>query len=176
MLAVVMSVAFLGGAQAQQYADAGPLRALEEVLYDLESLIDESGDRELADKAEDVVSKLEDAARELSKERADFPAAAGNIEGAIGDLEAAVRDRLLDPDAGIALMDDLAGISRGLASRALRAASRNRRNRDEIQQAGADLSRGDSLRSAGRRGSVRAFKNAAARYKDALGKAESAID
>jgi hypothetical protein len=72
-------------------------------------------------------------------------------------------------------MDDLAGVSRSLAARALTAAGRRRGSRGEIQQARTDLSRGDSLRASGRRGSIVAFKRAANRYKDALGKAESAI-
>lgn len=175
-LAVLISVAFWAAAHAQRYEDAGPLRALEQVLYDLENLVDESRDRKLADKAEDVVSKLEDAASELSKRPADFPAAAGNIEGAIGDLEAAVKDRLLDASAGIGLMDDLVTISRGLATRALAAARNRRDKRDEIREARTHLARGDTLRASGRRGSIGAFKRAASRYKDALGKAESAID
>ena len=176
LLAGLMSLNSLGVGNAQSFEDAGPLRVLEDVRYDLENLVDEGHDTELADKAEDVLSKLEDAARELSKRPADFPDAVGNIEGAIGDLEAAVKNRLLDPEAGIALMDDLAGISRALASRALTAASRRRGSRGEIQQARTDLSRGDSLRASGRRGSIGAFKRAASRYKDALSKAESSID
>ena len=175
ILAVLISFALCGAANAQRYRDDGALRALEEVLYDLEDLVDESRDSKLADKTEDVLSKLEDAANELSKRPADSSAAAGNLEGAIGDLEAAVKDRLLDPDSGIGLMDDLAGVSRSLAVRALTAAGR-RSGRGDIRQARSDLSRGDSLRASGRRGSIGAFKRAAARYKDALSKAESALD
>ena len=175
-LAALISVAFCGATLAQRYEESDPQRALEDVIYDLEDLIDESRDRELADKAEDVVSKLEDAAQKLSKDPADYPAAAGNIEGAIGDLEAAVKDRLLDGSSGIGLMDDLVGISRGLATSALAAARSGRGKRDEVREARSHLARGDTLRASGRRGSIGAFKRAASRYKDALAKAESALD
>lgn len=175
-LAVLISAAFCGAALAQRYAESDPLRAIDDVIYDLEDLVDESRDRELADKAEDVLSKLEDAAKELSKDRADYPAAAGNIEGAIGDLEAAFKDRLLDSRSGIGLMDDLVAISRGLATSTLAEARSRRANRNEIREARNHLARGDALRASGRRGSIGAFKRAANQYKDALSKAESAID
>lgn len=176
LLAVLISVAAGGVALAQRYEVSDPQRAIEDVIYDLEDLIDESRDRKLADKAEDVVSKLEDAAQELSKDPADYPAAAGNIEGAIGDLEAAVKDRLLDGGSGIGLMDDLVTISRGLATSTLAEARSRGANRQDIREARNHLSRGDALRASGRRGTIGAFKRAAARYKDALAKAESAID
>ena len=176
LLAVLISVASCGVALAQRYEVSDPQRAIEDVIYDLEDLIDESRDRKLADKAEDVVSKLEDAAQELSKDPADYPAAAGNIEGAIGDLEAAVKDRLLDGGSGIGLMDDLVTISRGLATSTLAEARSRGANRQDIREARNHLSRGDALRASGRRGTIGAFKRAAARYKDALAKAESAID
>lgn len=175
-LAALISIAFCGAALAQRYEESDPQRAIEEVIYDLEDLVDQSRDRKLADKAEDVVSKLEDAAQELSKNPADYPAAAGNIEGAIGDLEAVVKDRLLDTSSGIGLMDDLVTISRGLATRALAEARTGRGKRDEMREARNQLARGDTLRASGRRGSIGAFKRAASRYKDALAKAESAID
>ena len=175
-LAALISVAFCGATLAQRYEESDPQRAIEEVIYDLEDLVDQSRDRKLADKAEDVVSKLEDAAQELSKDPADYPAAAGNIEGAIGDLEAAVKDRLLDSSAGIGLMDDLVTISRDLATSTLAQARSRGANRNDIREARNHLARGDALRASGRRGSIGAFKRAAARYKDALGKAESAID
>ena len=58
LLAVLISVASCGVALAQRYEASDPQRAIEDVIYDLEDLIDESRDRKLADKAEDVVSKL----------------------------------------------------------------------------------------------------------------------
>lgn len=173
ILAALLS---LDGAGASAFADVGALRGIDRVRYELEDAIVRGCDRELADKAEDAVGKLEAAGHELDERPADEQAAAGNLEGAIGDLEAAVKDTCFDAPTGIALMDELAAISRRLATRNLQQALRYGGKRDEVRAARQSLARGDTLRAAGRRGRLTAFKQAAAEYRAALSKAESAID
>jgi hypothetical protein len=174
ILTGLISLAPLGAGEAQLVEDVRPLRQIDRALFELEDTIHRSCDPDLADKAEDAMTKLEDAGQELAKRPPDDQAAAGNLEGAIGDLEAAVKDKCFDPVTGIGVMDDLAAISRQLATRSLDAAFSYGGKRDEIHQARNDLARGDALRASGRRGRLDAFKQAANKYKDALSKAQSA--
>lgn len=176
LLAGLLGLAALGAPlRAQPFEDARPLREIDRALFELEDTIHRSCDPDLADKAEDAMAKLESAGQELAKQQPDDQAAAGNLEGAIGDLEAAVRDKCFDPATGIGVMDDLAAISRQLATRSLDAGFSYGGERDEMRQARNELARGDALRAAGRRGRLDAFKQAAAKYKDALSKAQGAI-
>lgn len=173
ILAALLS---LGEARASAFEDVKPLREIDQVRYELEDAIERSCGGELADKAEDALDKLEAARRELDERPADEQAVAGNLEGAIGDLEAAVEDGCFDTPTGIALMDDLAAVSRYLASRTLRQALRHGGKRDEIRAARQDLARGDALRGSGRRGRLVAFKQAVNEYRGAQSKAESAME
>ena len=176
LLTGLLGLAVLGApAQAQLFEDDRPLREIDRALFELEDTIHRSCDPDHADKAEDAMAKLENAGRELAKHPPDDQAAAGSLEGAIGDLEASVRDKCFDPATGIGVMDDLAEISRQLATSTLDAAYGYRGKRDEIHDAQDALARGDALRASGRRGNLGAFKQAANKYKDALSKAESAI-
>ena len=165
-----------GGVEASGREDVGLLREIERVRYELERVVHRSCSSELADKAEDVDAKLEAAGQELDASSPDEQAAAGALEGAIGDLAALVEKDCFAAPTGIALMDDLAGISRSLASEALRWARRHGDKDDEIDAARHALARGDTLRTSGRRGRLEAFKEAASAYREALSKAESAID
>lgn len=175
ILAGVLSLSPLAAVGVQPFEDARPLREIDRALVELEDTMHRTCDPDLADKAEDAIAKLESAGQELAKQQPDDQAAAGHLEGAIGDLEAAVKDKCFDPATGIGVMDDLAAISRQLATRALDATFSYGGKRDELRQARNELARGDALRAAGRRGRLDDFKQAAAKYKDALSKAQGAI-
>jgi len=106
---------------------------------------------------------------ELNKDPPDNQAAAGNIEGAIGDIEAAINEGL-DPVVGAELMDDLAGITRQLAEDAIDEADATLgSDADKIVTANDKLAEGDTFRGEDK------FKDAAAKYKDALSNAEGAL-
>jgi hypothetical protein len=173
-LATVIASSASSPSAAQVHGYAAVLRRLDDVIAELEHATRESCDPKLADKAEDAVAKLESAADELTKNPPDSQAAAGGIEGAVGDLEAAVADECLDVETGVGLMDDLAGVTRRLATRSLDVAEERGGKRGEIRDAVRALDEGDRERDRGRRGDLAAFKRAAAKYKDALAKGESA--
>jgi len=86
------------------------------VALDLDTLVQGNPGTPLADKLEDALAKTLSALAELEKTPPDEQAALSKIEGAVGDLEAAKNDGLLDTTA---LMDELAGIARQLATTAI---------------------------------------------------------
>ena len=125
-------------------------------------------DTPLADKIEDVLDKVQTAFEELAKMPPDRQAAVGNLEGAVGDLEAVINDELLDIDDAIALINPLVDVARSLASAAISEAVDRGGDPYKIGEAQASLAYGDSLRASGY------FKDAVAKYKDALAQAEGA--
>ncbi len=106
---------------------------------------------------------------ELAKNPPDAQAAMGAIEGAVGDLEAALGlDPALDPQIG-GLIDQLVATARQLASDAIQVAITAGGDPDKIAEAQAALAEGDALNGS------EAFKDAVAKYKDAVSKAEGAV-
>jgi hypothetical protein len=146
-----------------------PDQATQQVVAVLSNIINSNLDTPLADKVEDVLDKVQTALVELLKTPPDNQAAVGNIEGAVGDIEAAVKDGLLDAEEGTPLMDDLADIARYLADNALNQAIAQGGDTDLTNLAALSLIEGDQFRAAGE------FKDAVNKYKDALAKAESAL-
>jgi hypothetical protein len=142
---------------------------LVKVVEELVQLIETNPDTALADKAEDALAKALTALDELAKTPPDNQAAVGNIEGAVGDLEAAVNDALLAADKGIRLMDLLTNAARQLAADAIDQAIAAGADADKIAEAQQALAEGDVLRA------EEAFKDATAKYKDALAQAEGAV-
>lgn len=145
-----------------------PEQASQNVGDELYRIIEDNPDRPLADKIEDALAKVQAALDELTKNPPDNQAAVGNIEGAVGDLEAAVKDGLLDPVQGEQLMDQLARITRALATCVLLCEAVDC-NEPEIDEAWQYLTKGDSLRDSGM------LKDSINKYKDSLSKAESAL-
>ena len=143
--------------------------AAEAVGEYLEWIIDSSPGTLVADKVEDVIVNLGVVIAELHKTPPDNQAAIGNLEGAVGDLEAAVKDGLLDEAQGTVVMDFLAEIARRLAEDAVDTAVAAGGDSGDIDDAKAFLAEADGLRGQGK------FKDAVAKYKDALSKAEGAI-
>lgn len=121
-----------------------------------------------ADKLDDALAKVETALAELAKTPPDQVAALGNVEGAVGELEAAVKDGVLDTAAGDDLMDRMTGAALTLANEAIAEAEARGADPRKITQAKREQDRGDAARLAGR------YKDAVARYRDALSKAEGA--
>jgi subtilisin family serine protease len=147
-----------------------PRDALSDLAGELRGIVDSNPGSSLADKVEDALAKAEAALREFDKTPPDLPAVAGNIEGAIGDLEAAVKDGLLPAAQGVALMDDLAAVSRRIADEALALSLARGCDPSLIGEPQSLFAQADSLRAAGH------FKDAAGKYKDALSKALSDAD
>ena len=118
----------------------------------------------VGDKLEDAGAKCNEGLMKLTQAPPDRQGAAGSIEGAIGDLESAAA---LGLDAN-GFMENLAGVVRMLATDAIGEAVDRDGNEGKIAEAQALVVEGD-LRAA-----ADAFKDAAAKYKDALSKAEGA--
>ncbi len=142
-----------------------PAAAVEATIAEIREIVDPG--TQLADKLEDVIAKLEAAFADFFKTPPDNQAALGRIEGAVGDLEAAANDGL-DSDEGAQLMDELAGIARQMAVNARNEAMARAGDPSAIADAQQYLDDGDALRASD------AFKDAIAKYKDALAKAEGA--
>ena len=148
--------------------DPLPEETIMAILEDLEAIVDANPGSVVADKVEDASSLVDKALEELAKIPADDQAAMGAIEGAVGDLEAALG---LDPelDAEIEMLrDSLVAAGRGLAQSAVELAIEEFGDPVVIAEAQQFLDQGDILRDSG------AAKDAAAEYKNALAKAESA--
>jgi hypothetical protein len=91
----------------------------------------------------------------------------------VGDLEAAVKDNLLDSQQGtelIDIMDSFVAIARQIAMDAIQNAIGSGGDPDLINEAQQALTEGDDMRF------EELFKDAVNKYKDALAKAESAIN
>ena len=140
---------------------------LQSVLNELQKLVNDNQGTPLADKLEDVKAKLQTALVELKKTTADNQAAAGNIEGVVGDLQAVVDAGLLDSIKGGNLMNQLTSASRLLATQAINQGIAESCDPVVINDAQQALAEGDALASSA------AFKDAVAKYKDALAKAGS---
>ena len=144
-----------------------PAAAVEATIAEIRGIVEGGLGTPMADKLEDVIATLEAAFAELTKTPPDNQAALGKIEGAVGDLEAAVNDGLLDPVDGAPLMDELAGIARQMAVNARNEAMARAGDPSAIADVQQYLADGDVL-------SASAAKDAVAKYKDALAKAEGA--
>ena len=140
-----------------------------EVPQGLQALVENNPGTPMADKLDDAIEYLDKAFEEFGKLPADYQAALGQLEGAVGLLQSAIDDDLLDSDLGTQLMDEIAGVAREFAERALGDARRRRAEPDVIAEAQEYSDEGDMLRGAG------LFKDAINKYKDALAKAESAV-
>jgi hypothetical protein len=145
-------------------ADA-PIAASIEVA---QGIIDANPDTALAEELTVFIAKLQTAIEELDKIPPNDLAAVRNIEKAVADLEAAVAAGLLDPAQGTQLMDELAGVARQLATKALDEAIAQGGNPDKINEGEQARTEGDTLRA------LRAFASAVDKYKDAIRIAERA--
>jgi uncharacterized protein len=140
---------------------------LQEVADTLEELM-ASADSKARDKLGDVLDKVESALRRLERDRPNRQAAAGDIEGAAGDLQAAIKQGAVGTAEGNALLEDMARAVRLLAVDAIEEAKAGGGKADKIDEAELELARGDARLAAGH------FKEAIAKYQDALSKAEGA--
>jgi Subtilase family len=146
---------------------ASPAATLASAIAELDAIIAANpGPR--SDKLEDARDKLRKALEELKKTPPARQAAMGAIEGALGDLEAAAAEGHLDATQSTRLLDRVTGAARQLALDAIKEATARGGNPAEIAEANRALEAGDALRAVG------SFKAAVNKYKDALGKAESA--
>ena len=144
-----------------------PEEAVEGIEDALQAVIDAYPGTPLADKLEDVLGKVQDALASIAATPPDNQAALGNLEGAIGDVESAVNEGL-DPAQAASFMDQVANIARVVAEGAIVGAITQGGHPDKISDAQQALAEGDTLRAA------QAFKDAVAKYKDALAIAEGA--
>jgi len=149
-------------------AAPSPEQAIQNVIDELNSIVSENPGA-LADKAEDASASVQTVLDELNKTPSDNQAAAGNMEGAIGSLEDAIKDNGLDQTTGESLIDHLLTVSRQLATDAINIAIDTGGDAGKIYTALEKLDEGDNFRDEGK------FKDAAAKYKDALSEAESAL-
>jgi predicted extracellular nuclease len=138
---------------------------IEELIDDLEALLAADPRKKLEDKIEDVIANLRQALRKLGNDR---QGAAGELEGAAGDLEATVKSKLLGASQGNAFLERIAGAARLLAVEAI----------EEAEDVGGDAAKiadaKDALAKGDERVDAKRFKDAVAKYKDALSKAEGA--
>ena len=144
-----------------------PEEAVENTEEVLQDLVDEAPESPLSDKFEDARARMLVALEELEKTPPDRQAALGILEGVIGDLEAAAAE---DPDPAriVDLMDAVAGIARVAAQAAIVDAIGRGGEASKIDEAQRALADGDEHRER------QEFKDAVARYKDALAIAEGA--
>lgn len=84
---------------------------LDETVKHFDDLVTNNPDTPIADKAENLRNKLLTSLSELSKSPPDIQAARENIAGAKGDLQAMIDDGLIDPEDGLALMNQLINLS-----------------------------------------------------------------
>jgi serine protease AprX len=146
---------------------ASPAATLRSAIAELDAIIAANpGPR--SDKLEDARDKLRKALEELEKSPPARQSAMGAIEGALGDLEAARAEGHLDAAQSTRLLDRVTGAGRQLAVDAIKEATARGGNAGKIAEANRALAEGDAQRDAGN------FKNAVAKYKDALAKAEGA--
>lgn len=121
-----------------------------------------------ADKLEDALDKVRKAIEKCSKNPPDRQGAVGELEGAAGDIEAAIKGRLVTGAAAAPVLQELASIARSFAVEAIEEAIARRGNRGQITAAQALLKVGDGFLAQSR------FKDAIAKFKDALSRAEGA--
>ena len=146
-----------------------PLHLVEILFAELQAIVDENPNTELADKIEDALEKVEVVLEELYKLPPDYQAALGNLEGLVGDLEAALKDGLLDTGLGTHLLDEFVEVARRMAVDALNMAIAAGGDQDKIDKALEYLAEGVELWESGK------WKDAVAAFKAALCEAESAM-
>ena len=143
-----------------------PEEAVENTEEILQDLVDTDPDSPLSDKVEDARARMLVALEELEKTPPDRQAALGILEGVIGDLEAAAAE---DPGSELVdVMIAVAGIARVAAQAAIVDAIGRGGEASKIDEAQRALADGDEHRER------QEFKDAVARYKDALAIAEGA--
>jgi hypothetical protein len=135
---------------------------------DLEELVDANPGTPLSDKLDDALAKLAAADAKLAKTPPDRQGALGEYESAVGEIEAAVKDGLVPAPDGRAFMLRVCGTARKVATDAIAEAVARGGNQSKLAEAARAVAEGDARRDAGR------FKDAVARYKDAVSKAEGA--
>lgn len=140
--------------------------ALSSIEAQLAAMINADPGSRLADKIEDALAKLRQAFAKWNA--GDLQGALGALEGAAGDLEAALEDNLLSAAVAGPLLNEIAGIARSLAQQQIDAAIARGGSASKINLALGSLAAGDSLLASGQ------YKNACAKYKDALSKAQGA--
>jgi serine protease AprX len=146
---------------------ASPKATISSAIAELNAIIAESsGSR--SDKLEDAREKLQKALDELNKTPPQRQAALGAIEGAMGDLEAAAAEGHLDAGERTRLLDRVTGAARQVAVDSIKEATNRGGNASKVSEANSYLNEGDALRAA------TSFKQAVAKYKDAVSKAEGA--
>lgn len=118
------------------------------------------------DKLEDALAKVESAIAKL--EAGDRQGALGELEGAVGDIQAAVNGRNLDATVRTTLMRDIAAFARIIATQSIDAAKARNGDARKIAEAEAARAQGDARVTNNR------FKEAIAKYKDSVAKAEGA--
>lgn len=156
------------GSASFQVSVLGAAEQIEQVDADLEAIVAENPATPAGDKAEDALPKVQAAEQKLAQTPPDRQGALGELEGAVGDLEAAVKDGVLSAADGNALMLEIVGAARLLAEQAIAEAEARGGDADKIAEARRALAQGDAKRDASQ------FKDAVARYKDAVAKAEGA--
>ena len=165
--ALLISLLLSPATVAAQPTTLNVVRDLDRIAADLDGIVRANAGRPLADKVEDSAAKVRSAIAKLRLAPPDRQGGLGDLEGATGDLEAAVKDRLLRGSAGNNLLNRMAGVARQVAVQAIAQRGRDPRNRPRIAEADQAVTAGDRERNASR------YKNAVARYKDALSKAEA---
>ncbi len=145
-------------------------QALQNDIIYIRNLMDVNPYPPLVDKLEDVIMKLESSVEEMGKIPSDSQAAIGNIEGAVGDLEAAIKDQFIEFEEALKIMNEKVDIARQMALNAINDAISNYGDLNEIFEAKEYLFQADQLRES------KLFKDAVSNYKDALCKAESAMN
>ncbi|MFQ5656768.1 MAG: Ig-like domain-containing protein [Candidatus Methylomirabilales bacterium] len=148
--------------------DFTPRQRLEFICHELQAIVDSNPGTTLADKVEDAVAKCRTALDELKKTPPDGQAALGTMKDAVAKLEAAINEGL-DPQEGTKRMDQLTRTARQLATEALDQAIDQGGDSGKIADAQEALGEGDALRASSE------FRDAAAKYREALQKAESAL-
>jgi hypothetical protein len=145
-----------------------PCTQLRQVEAQLVALIAAGPTSPAADKLEDVLQKVRAAIVKCSMTPPDRQGAAGELEGAVGDLEAAIKDGLIPQSVGEPLILQMAAVSRAWAVEAINEAIARGGNKGQIQAAQNFLKQGDAHMQRGR------YKDACAKFKDAIAKAEGA--
>jgi hypothetical protein len=123
---------------------------------------------------ENAIDSLENAVVALSMTPLDTQTATLNLDAANRELEMAA-NKGLPTATSIALMDDVVGVSRLLATDAIAIATAGSGSPLKISQAQTLLAQGDTLRSSAKGGSIRDFRPAGRKYGDSTARAESAL-
>ncbi|MFQ5656767.1 MAG: Ig-like domain-containing protein [Candidatus Methylomirabilales bacterium] len=134
----------------------------------LQVIVDSNPGTPLADKVEDALDKCRDALGDLAETPPDNQDAVGKIKDAVAKVDAAINEGL-NPQEGTKRMDQLARTARQLATEALDQAIDEGGDSGKIADAQEARTEGDALRASSE------FRDAVAKYREALQKAESAL-